>query len=202
VEVTVATGESRLSSWATGPLSRCYLLGVFDVASVRLRQADQHDDRSVHWGFGCPVDGGAEPLGVWLDTTISGQAPLRIVQDLHFRGVERIWHVTGDDSVSVLQCVTEVFSDTVVFSSDDRPRVDRVESPRRREPSPAELAAERARKYLIRAIRRHGSFETEAAALDFVSGALQQMAHHSDRDGAAKGRPRQRSGAQSVPPRH
>ena len=43
--------------------------------------------------------------------------------------------------------------------------------------------------------------ETEAAALDFISGALQRSKRRLDRESAiAKGRPRRRSGTQTVPP--
>jgi hypothetical protein len=48
---------------------------------------------------------------------------------------------------------------------------------------PERFAAERAAESLERAVRRHGSFESDAAVLDFVAGALQRMERRSDRGG-------------------
>ena len=196
----MANDESRLAPWATGPLCRHYMLGVFDAAIVRLPDVHHLHDRSVHWAFGVEADGACEPLGVWLAPADGADASLRIVGDLAFRGVERLWHVTGGAAGAILERVSHTFSGTSVFSSDDRTRRDVGRPPRRREPSPAELGAEIARRQVLGAVRRHGSFANEIAALDFVSGALQQTGRHSDRAGAATGWPRQRSGAQTVPP--
>jgi hypothetical protein len=63
-----------------------------------------------------------------------------------------------------------------------------------------ERVAERVRAYLIRAVRRHGHFENEAAALDFIAVALQRAERRLDRERLiAKERPRLDSGAQMAP---
>jgi transposase-like protein len=188
-------------AWPTRPLCRSYVLVIFDAATIRLRSADHVSKRSVHWATGCLLDGECEPLGVWLASVFEADNSPQIVADLQRRGVERIWHLAGDVAGPVLPRVTEAFSSLSAFSSDDRACPDPTASARQYLPSSAELAAERVRNELVRALRRHGSFENENAALDFISGVLQRTERRLDRESAiAKGRPRQRSGAQTVPP--
>ena len=189
------------TAWSRRPLCRHYVLAIFDTATIRFRHADDISERSVHWATGCLPDGDSEPLGVWITPAVGGDCSSCVVADLQWRGVERIWHVTGGDAGSVPAAVAEAFSRTSVFSSNDRPGSEAGAAARERLPSAAELAAERVRNELIRALRRHGSFENEGAALDFISGALQRTERRLDRESAiAKGRPRHRSGAQTVPP--
>lgn len=188
-------------TWLRRPLCRRYVLGVFNTSIVRLRNDDKTlTARPIHWAFGCLVDGELEPLGVWASLAAESDTVQAAAADLQKRGVERIWHVTGGAGEWLLRHMTAAFSGTSVFSFDDRTIPNGAASPRRIERSAAEGAAEDAREYLVRAIRRHGGFENEATALDFVTAALQRMERRLDRDCAAKGRPRQRSGAQTVPP--
>jgi hypothetical protein len=57
------------------------------------------------------------------------------------------------------------------------------------------------RNGLIRAVRRHGHFENESAALDFFALALRRAEHRLDRERQmAKERPRLDSGAQTATP--
>ena len=64
----------------------------------------------------------------------------------------------------------------------------------------ADAIAEQVREYLIRVIRRHGPFENEAAALDFIAVGLQRAERRLDRERlVAKERPRLDSGARMAP---
>jgi hypothetical protein len=154
----------------------------------------------VHWAFGGLADGECEPLGVWIESESGSENPLQMLADLESRGVERIWHLTGTEAGNLQERLGAAFSSTTIGSSADGLLTEALAASRRRgRPSP-ELAAEHARKSLIRAIRRHGSFESEAAVLDFVAGALQRTERRLDRGGViAKVRPRQDAGAHRVP---
>lgn len=195
-------GGALLSGWLKRPLCRRYILGIFDASVVRLRDADGFRDHPVHWAFGWLADGECEPLGAWIGSESGVESPLRMLADLKRRGVERIWHVTGIDAGDLQERVSAAFSSTMARSSVDSLLADaRAASRRRGLPSP-ELVAEHVREGLIRAIRRHGSFESEAAVLDFVAGALQRTERRLDRGGViAKVRPRQDPGAQMASPR-
>jgi transposase-like protein len=189
-----------LSGWLNRPLCRRYVLGIFDVAIVRLRDADGCRDQPVHWAFGWLADGECEPLGAWIEPKRGAECPLQMLEDLKGRGVERIWHVMGTDRGNLKERVTAAFTSTTVCSSVDRVLAEALAAARRRVlPSP-ERVAEHVREGLIRAIRRQGSFENEAAALDFIAGALQRAERRLDRERViAQARPRQDPGAQMVP---
>jgi hypothetical protein len=182
------------------PLCRRYILGIFDVAVVRLRDVDGFRDHPAHWAFGWLADGECEPLGVWIESDSSAEIQRRMLADLERRGVERIWHVAGTDAGHLQAPVSAALSGMTAHSSVDRVRAEALAAWRLRVlPSP-ELAAKQAREVLIRAIRRHGSFESEAAVLDFLAGALQRTERRQDRGGVmAKVLPRQDAGAHRVP---
>ncbi len=190
-----------LSSWSQRPLCRRYVLGIFDTAIVRLRHAGQATQRPVHWAFGGLLDGESEPLGAWMAPASGEDASPGIVADLQWRGVERIWHVTGGAAAPVRAHVSAALSGTSVFSAGERSQAVAPVAARPTLASPAQLAAETARNELVRALRRHGGFESEAAALDFIHGALQRRERRLERASArAKGMPRPGSGAHTVPP--
>jgi len=188
------------SGWLRRPLCRRYILGIFDVAIVRLRDADRFRDHPVHWAFGWLADGECEPLGAWIESDSGAENPLQMLADLKGRGVERIWHVTGAEVGHLQERVSAAFSGRTVRSSVDRVRTEALAaSGQHGLPSPGR-AAEQLREGLMRAIRRHGSFESEAAVLDFFAGALQRMERRLDRGGVmAKVSPRQDAGAHRVP---
>jgi len=189
-----------LSGWLNRPLCRRYILGIFDLAIVRSRAADGFRDHPVHWAFGWLADGECEPLGVWIESERGSEGPLQMLADLKGRGVERIWHVTGTDAGNLREQVSAAFSSATARSSVDRVLTDARAASRWRVPPSPELAAEQVRGGLMRAIRRHGSFESESAVLDFFAGALQRMERRLDRGGViAKVKPRRDAGAHRVP---
>jgi hypothetical protein len=187
------------SDVSTRALCRRYVLGMFDIAVVRWRDAAAVRDLPVHWAFGWLADGECEPLGVWLEPTQDPAVPLRLLADLRTRGLERIRHVAGAGRLR--EQAAAAFSSAGGRSSVERADAHASGSARRHAPDSAERAAEGVRTALARAIRRQGSFASATAALDFISGALQRMERRLDRERAiAKARPRHESGAQTVPP--
>jgi hypothetical protein len=191
----------NLPSWLRRPLCRRYVLGIFEVAVVRLRESGGFRAHPVHWAFGWLVDGECEPLGVWIESERGSEVPLQMFADLKCRGVERIWHMTGTGVGHLQERVSAAFPGTTFHSSIDRGLADALATSRWHAPLSPELAAEQVREGLIRAIRRHGSFESEAAALDFIAGALQRAERRLDRERViAEVMSRQDPGAQMVPP--
>ena len=196
-QACAAHGGAPLSEVFTRPLCRRYVLGLFDIAVVRWPGATGVQAHPVHWAFGWLADGECEPLGVWTEPGGESASPLRSLAHLKARGLERIRHVTGTDVGRLRERAAAAFS---------QPAFGRMAAPGGAASWPEgtespELAAGDVRVRLTRAIRRRGSFASEAAALDFISGALQRTERRLDRERAiAKVRPRQASGAQMVPP--
>jgi transposase-like protein len=183
------------------PLCRHYVLGFFDTAVVRWRDAQAFHDLPIHWAFGWLADGECEPLGVWIEPDAASEGPLRLLTDLKARGLERIRHVAGTDTARLREHAAAAFSSAGRGSSAERIVAQVSAASRRHVPASLERSAEEVGEALARAIRRRGSFASRVAALDFVSGALQRMERRLDRERAiAKVRPRHESGAQMVPP--
>jgi len=175
------------SAWRERPLCRRYVLAIFDVAAVRLREAKYLRDRSVPWAIGWLADGPCEPLGAWIEPETGADGVPRMLADLQGRGVERIAYVAG------IACLRDpasaAFCGTIVRSPVDPRLAEATAASPSLGLAPPELVAEEVRQGLVQAVRRHGSFESEAAALDFIAGALQRAERRLDRAGAnAKGR--------------
>ena len=190
--------EAFRRDWLRRPLCRRYALGIFDVAIVRAREAKGLRDCSVPWAFGWLADGQCEPLGAWIEPETASEGAFRMLGDLKGRGVERIAHVAG---VAWLRepASTAFYGTTIRSATDARLAEANAVSAWLGRPSP-ECVAEEIRDGLARAIRRHGSFETPAAALDFVAGALQRTERRLDRGGEIA-KPRARHpGAQTASP--
>jgi hypothetical protein len=201
VEARALPGGALLSGWSNRPLCRRYVLGIFEVVVVRSRGADGRRDHPVHWAIGWLPDGECDFLGAWIEPESGGEGPHRMFADLKGRGVERIWHVTGTGVGHLGERVSAAFPGTTVHSSLDQALTDTLATSLRRVPLSPELAAAQVREDLARAIRRRGSFESGAAVLDFVAGALQRTERRLDRGGViAKLRPRQDRGAQMASP--
>ena len=160
------------ADWLDRPLGRRYALGIFDVANVRTEDGECARDRSVHWATGWLADGECEFLGAWIETEGTAEDRPRMLADLKRRGVERIWHVTGTDVACLQQHVNTAFAG----STCDRLSTEVFPA------APERIAAE-VRARLKRGIRRHGSFENEPAALDFLARALQRTERRMDRGG-------------------
>jgi hypothetical protein len=201
MEACALPGGALLSGWLDRPLCRRYTLGIFDVVVVRSRDAHGCRDHPVHWAIGWLPDGECDFLGAWIESERGPEGPLQMFADLKGRGVERIWHMTGTGVGHLQERVSAAFPGTTVRSSVDRVLTDALATSRRRVLLSPERAAEQVREDLVRAIRRRGSFESEAAGLDFVASALQRTERRLDRGGVvAKGRPRQDQGAQMASP--
>jgi hypothetical protein len=201
-EENLMTSSGRnLGPWLRRPLCRRYVLGIFDASVVRLRDADGFRDHPVHWAFGWLADGECEPLGAWIGSESGAGSPLQMLADLKDRGVERIWHVTGTGVGRLQECVSAVFPGATVHTSVDRRLTEALATSRPRAPLSPELAAEQVRENLVHAIRRRSSFESEAAVLDFIAGALQRAERRLDRERVmAAVMPQKYSAARIVPP--
>jgi hypothetical protein len=176
--------------WLTRPLCRRYLLGVLDIVTVKLCRAGGHRDHPVLWGIGWLANGECEPLGAWAGGL--GGLPLMLT-DMKARGVERVWHMAAfhvavlEHGEPVTPVVEAAFPGALATT---RPEVIPA----------ADSVAQQVREYLIRVIRRHGPFENEAAALDFIAVGLQRAERRLDRERlVAKERPRLDSGARMAP---
>ena len=180
--------EHDLTSVSSRPLCRRYALAIADVTSVRVRDARGIQKHPLFWVFGWLADGECEPLGLCL----GAHALTPMLDGFRRRGLERIWHVEplGDGGAQEAEVATLAI---------DRSFPGALASSRPAMIASAMTVAKEVRDGLLRAVRRHGHFENEAAALDFFALALRRAESRLDRERQmTKGRPRLDSGAQAA----
>lgn len=171
----MAKAERGATQWSERPLCRRYALAMFDATIVRLRDADGLHDLRVRWALGWLADGDCEALGVWMDADAGSGPPRQLPADLLARGVERIWKIV------------DTTTPASTSAGQDQQRMPQI----------AGFEHQQVRAGLTRAVRRHGSFESGAAAMDFMTDALRRAERRLDRQRLlAKGKPPLESGGQ------
>lgn len=180
--------EPDLTSVSSRPLCRRYALAIAEVTHVRVRDAGGIGQHPLFWVFGWLVDGECEPLGLCL----GAHALTPMLDDFKRRGLERLWHLEplGDASTQEAE---------VAALAIERSFPGALASSRPPMTASATTVAKDVRDGLRRAVRRHGPFENEAAALDFVALALRRAERRLDRERRmAKDRPAFDVGAQAA----
>ena len=174
----MSSDGSNQACWLSKPLCRRYIASTFEVAGFKCGAAGAVRKRQVEWAFGWLPDGECEGLGAWLRTEPEPTYGDALVDDLKIRGVERLLYVEG----TAPHEVASAFCSRTSRASIERLLAQALEaSDRHGLPSPAEVTREIAGS-LDRAIRRHGAFDDEAAAVDFVASALQRAERRLDRE--------------------
>jgi len=174
----MSSDGSNQASWLNKPLCRRYIASTFEVASFKCGAAGAIRKRQVEWAFGWLPDGECEGLGAWLRTEPERTYGAALVDDLKIRGVERLLTVAGTAPGEV----PAAFCGRTPRASIDRLLAQALEaSDRHGLPSPNRITEEIAGS-LDRAIRRHGAFDDEAAAVDFIASALQRAERRLDRE--------------------
>lgn len=157
-------------SWLGKPLCRRYLASTFEVTSFKCGVAGALRKQQAGWAFGWLPDGECEGLGVWLRTAPEWAWGPAVVDDLRIRGVERLLYVTG----TAPSDVPAAFSGGTSRMSMERLLAQALDASERHGlPAPAQVGKQ-IRGSLDRAIGRHGAFDGEAAAIDFIAAFLQR----------------------------
>lgn len=171
--------HSRLHRWQSFTLCRHQSVAHFGLVRLPVEAADAGPFAQVPviWAIGTLSDGQREELGVWRQ--LPGVAPVwpQVLGDLWTRGVERIgWAATTD--VTAPASVGLPLQPRVDFwrGADSPPSLSRAKSGRRgRLVSVAEQFARNVQANLAQSARRHGSFESDEAAVNFVAARLERF---------------------------
>jgi len=170
-----AIGQS--AGWHDRPLCCRYLLVHFDALTLQVRESGSQSDRTVCWALGAHAEGQCEVLGVW-PTSPSGDPDWReVFEGLAARGVERIRFVVsaGPNAVQAAeQGATMLTWDSQKGSSNSQ-SLAALSFRLRRIVESAQAHAQLMRAELGRLTRRHGPFDSTAAASHFLEKALERM---------------------------
>lgn len=178
LESPMSGRESNRATWLNKPLCQRYIASSFEVATVKCGHEAALCKRQIDWAFGWLPDGECEALGVWGRTEPEWAWGSAVADDLRMRGVERLLYVIG----SVQPQVAVAFCGRTPRAPLERVLAQALDASERHGlPSPADVAVQ-LRDSLDQAIRRHGAFENEAAAVDFIAAALQRAERRLDRE--------------------
>jgi len=180
--------EDGLTSPSSRPLCRRYALAIVRATLVRIRGVAGTGEHPLFWVFGWLADGECEPLGLCM-----GEHAIQPMLDaFKTRGIERIWHVESTDDARAEHGAQVRFAVDRTFPG-------ALTSSRPPMLSLAEALVGDLSCTLTEAVRHHGHFENEAAAIDFFARALRRAENRLDRERqVAKERPRPESGAQTA----
>lgn len=164
--------ERDPSAVANRPLCRRYALVIPAVTRVRVSVAQDMREHAAFWMLGWLADGECEPLGL----CVGAHALPGMLDDFKSRGLERVWHVAPLEGDAYAQeageAVLAIERSFPGARASSRPHM-----------LPGALAVAReVRDGLTRAVRRHGHFERESAALEFLGLALLRAERRLDRE--------------------
>lgn len=159
----------------------CRHLSVAHFGFVRLPvvagNANSSGQVPVIWAIGTLADGQSEQLGIWRQQSEADVTWLQVLGDLWIRGVEWIeWATTAGVSGPASDHLSpRLRIDT--WHSADLPPSSAGASPGRRGTlvSSVERIARTTQTHLAQSVLRHGSFESDEAAIAFVVARLEHV---------------------------
>jgi len=162
------------SRWFSGTLCCRYLVVRFDRLRLPMRHEGAIAKVDWHWALGFFTDGRFEVVGAWRDE--GADTPHRVAQDLHDRGIEWIKALAGEDS---LVSAMDRFRPRACRQSTTELALSGAFGPRMRQAIRwTEIAAQQLQGRMQTAARKHGPFDDNDAAADFIAQAFQR----ADRD--------------------
>lgn len=158
------------------PLCSRYHVVVLQELIVLL-QAEKSPALTLQWALGASVENHREVLGLWPTEQVAPSAWREICKDLVIRGVERIDFLTRGDASAVQAMPFEASAltvDTQVLRF-AKVTATTAQSRKRRMAHSCQAQAVLMQAELERSLRRHGPFDSTAAACTFGQAALVRL---------------------------
>lgn len=111
--VTDAVVE-EVQEWQNRPLEGMYPVVFFDALRVKIRDEGTVKNKAVYLALGIGADGVREVLGLWIEQNEGAKFWLRVMNELHNRGVEDILIAVVDGLKGFPEAITTVFPETQV----------------------------------------------------------------------------------------
>lgn len=105
---------AEVNEWRVRPLAAIYPLVIFDALFVSIRDEGVVKKKAVYLALGVRKDGTREILGLWIQETEGARFWLRVMNDLHARGVEDILIAVVDGLKGFPEAINTVFPLTQV----------------------------------------------------------------------------------------
>jgi len=111
--VTDAVHE-QVTEWQNRPLEPLYAVVFFDALRVKVRDEGTVRNKAVYLALGVRADGTKEALGLWIEQTEGAKFWLRVMNELHTRGVNDILIAVVDGLNGFPDAINAVFPQTQV----------------------------------------------------------------------------------------
>src|SRR6476620_5121339 len=76
--------------WQNRPLERSYPVVYFDALRVKIRDKGSVRNKAVYLALGIAAEGTKDVLGIWIEQNEGAKFWLKVMNELHHRGVEDI----------------------------------------------------------------------------------------------------------------
>ena len=104
----------EVTTWQGRPLEPIYPLVFFDALRVKIRDEGLVRNKAIHVALGVRADGTKEVLGLWLEQNEGAKFWLRVMNELHNRGVEDILIAVVDGLKGFPEAILAVFPQATV----------------------------------------------------------------------------------------
>ncbi|PYD71775.1 IS256 family transposase [Novacetimonas hansenii] len=104
----------EVAAWQNRPLEAVYPVVFFDALRVKIRDESVVRNKAVHIALGVRADGTKEVLGLWIEQNEGAKFWLRVMNELHHRGVEDILLAVVDGLKGFPDAIRAVFPEALV----------------------------------------------------------------------------------------
>jgi transposase-like protein len=106
--------HAEVTEWQNRPLEKMYPLVFFDALRVRIRDEGTVRNKAVYLALGVAADGTREVLGLWIEQNEGAKFWLKVMNELHNRGVEDVLIAVVDGLKGFPEAITTVFPEAQV----------------------------------------------------------------------------------------
>ena len=104
----------EVSAWQNRPLEALYPLVFFDCLRVKIRDEGTVRNKALYLAIGVNTEGRKEVLGMWLEQTEGAKFWLRVMNEIHNRGVKDFLIAVVDGLKGFPEAICAVFPHTLV----------------------------------------------------------------------------------------
>ncbi len=114
--ISTVTNEvsKEVAEWQNRPLDAIYPILYLDGVVVKVRDEGHIRNKTVYLALGVNLDGQKELLGLWIEQTEGAKFWLRVLTEIHNRGVQDVLIACVDGLSGFEEAIHSVFPQTVV----------------------------------------------------------------------------------------
>lgn len=103
-----------VKEWQSRPLEAMYPIIFFDALRVKIRDEGTVKNKAVYLALGINAEGIKEVLGIWVEQNEGAKFWMKVMTELHNRGVKDILVAVVDGLKGFPEAITGVFPETTV----------------------------------------------------------------------------------------